>query len=107
MAYLVTLNAGLGPVSLPNGQVAQGGQAALLTDDQYVMLSPTAISNLFSAVVIPDAGTIATITVGAQAPTISGAVINGVWRLTNPYMESDQGGPSSSTTPLNTPYETF
>lgn len=49
--YDVTLNAGLVDVALPGGTIAQGGQTYTLTDDQYLMLSPTAAATLFSSVV--------------------------------------------------------
>lgn len=103
MPYLVTIKVGLADVVLPNGQRAQGGQIALLTDDQYAQLSPTANAALLSAVTVPAAGAVPATTVGTQAPNISGATINGVWTLNNPGTESDNE-PSTTTTPLNTPY---
>jgi len=86
MPYLVTLNTGLSNVSLPNGQIVHAGQVALLSDEEFVKLSPTALATLFSAVAAVDtaAGDGPDTTVGAQDPTINGALINGVWVLDNP-----------------------
>lgn len=88
MAYLVTLKAGLSNVSLPNGLIAQGSQIALLTEEQYVRLSPTAVAALFSAVTVADPATVPVTTVGAQTPQIYGYMVNGVWTLDNPLTES-------------------
>lgn len=89
MPYLVTVKVGLSNVSLPNGQIVQSGQVAFLTDQEFVKLSPTALSALFSAVTAVDtATTVPTTTVGTQSPQIYGSLINGVWTLDNPYTES-------------------
>lgn len=91
MPYLVTVKAGLSNVSLPGGVIAQAGDIVLLTDDQYVQLSPTA-SGLFSAVSVAAAGSVPTTSVHPWSSTTY-----------NPLVEGDNE-PSSTTTPLNTPY---
>lgn len=105
MPYLVTVAVGASNVALPSGQIVQGGQAALLTDEQFIRLSPTALTSTFSAIaaVVTTSGNAPATTVGPQVPIVNGSVINGVWTVNNPYTESDNE-PSSSTTPLNTPY---
>lgn len=49
MSYSVTIKPGLADIALPGGTIAQGGQTYTLTDEQYLALSPTAITALFSA----------------------------------------------------------
>lgn len=49
MPYTVTLNPGLVDVALPGGVLAQGSHSYTLTDEQFLMLSPTAAAVLFSA----------------------------------------------------------
>lgn len=56
MSYAVTIKPGLSDVALPGGIIAQGGQTYTLTDDQYLMLSPTASAALFSNVSHTGAG---------------------------------------------------
>lgn len=48
MSYSVTIKPGLADIALPGGTIAQGGQTYTLTDDQYLALSPTAATALFS-----------------------------------------------------------
>jgi hypothetical protein len=92
--YLVTLKSGVSNVALPNGQIAQAGQAAFLSDEQYGMLSPTAITALFQSVAgVATTSATPAITVGAQSPAV----------VYNPLVEGDNE-PSSTTTYLNTPY---
>ncbi len=50
MPYDVTIKPGLVDIALPSGVIAQGGQTYTLTDDQYLMLSPTASAALFSSI---------------------------------------------------------
>lgn len=49
MSYTVTLKPGLVDVALPSGVIAQGGQSYALTEGQYLALSPTASTALFSS----------------------------------------------------------
>lgn len=89
MPYLATLNAGLSNVALPSGLIAQGGQAAFLTDEQFNMLSPSAKTSLFASITaVNTATTVPATTVGAQTPQIYGYLINGVWTLDNPLLEA-------------------
>lgn len=57
MSYVVTIKPGLKDVALPGGIIAQGGQTYTLTDEQYLMLSPTASAALFSSVTQQGGGT--------------------------------------------------
>jgi hypothetical protein len=90
MPYTVTLASGLVDVALPNGQIAQGGQIAILTDDEYSELSSTS-SSLFSSVAVTVSGDVSTV------PTFKPVIVS-----TNPYMEGY--GPGITTDYLNTPY---
>jgi hypothetical protein len=47
VGYTVVIKNGLRDIALPSGALVQGGQTAVLTDDQYLMLSPTASAALF------------------------------------------------------------
>lgn len=49
MSYTVTIKTGLADIALPGGTIGQGGQTYTLTDDQFLMLSPTAAAALFSS----------------------------------------------------------
>lgn len=42
MAYTVTLKAGLANVVLPNGNLYQGGDVVILTDEQYGRMTASA-----------------------------------------------------------------
>ena len=56
MSYTVTIKPGLTGVALPGGIIAEGGQTYTLTDEQFLMLSPTAATALFSNVTHTGAG---------------------------------------------------
>lgn len=90
MPFLVTLTAGLIDVALPNGQVAQGEETAILTDDEYAQLSPTSDS-LFSSARVAVSGDVST--VSTFAPVITD---------TNPYTEGY--GPGIATDYLDSSY---
>jgi hypothetical protein len=51
VGYTVVIKDGLKDIALPSGALVQGGQTAILTDDQYLMLSSTASAALFFSVV--------------------------------------------------------
>jgi hypothetical protein len=55
VTYTVTLNSPDKNVVLPNGTRYQGSAAVVLSDQEYSMLSPTALASLMSAV--PAGGT--------------------------------------------------
>lgn len=50
-AYRVTLAAGKANVALPNGLRYSAGAVAVLSDEEYSLLTPHAVSMLFSSVV--------------------------------------------------------
>ena len=49
-SYTVTLNGGLDNVVLPDGLRYRGGDVVTLADYEYSILTPTAVSTLFSSV---------------------------------------------------------
>lgn len=51
LPYSITIKTGLIDIALPSGVIGQGGQTYVLTDAQYLGLSPTASAALFSSVV--------------------------------------------------------
>ncbi|MGW1436864.1 hypothetical protein ACWD7M_16635 [Streptomyces griseus] len=58
MSYQVVLKAGLANVVLPNGNLYQGGDEAILTDEQYGRMTDSARAAVIeSAAVVPVPGT--------------------------------------------------
>jgi hypothetical protein len=50
-SYTVTIAAGLDGVVLPDGIRYKGGDVAVLSDEEYSVLTPNAVATLFSSVV--------------------------------------------------------